>query len=136
MHMAGSHRNFLILTTKVLAPIGKTHRQATGTTALHNQGCGDSLKDRKSADQHVSGHLAGSSAISTIRPQMGRYRATEPTVEGMSASLSLCTYTDLLSGPRTQSCKAFICEFYLLPPHGSYLPGTDLRGVGQRELQA
>lgn len=81
--MAGSHRHFLILTTKVLAPTGKTPRQATGTTALHKQGCGDSLKDRQSTDQHVSGHLAGSSAISTIRPQIGRYRATVPTMEGI-----------------------------------------------------
>lgn len=81
--MAGSHRHFLILTTKVLVVSGKTHRQATGTTALHNQGCGDGLKDRKSLDQHGSGHLAGPSAVSAIRPQARRFRATVSTVEGM-----------------------------------------------------
>lgn len=72
-------------------------RQATGTTALHNQGCGDGLKDRKSADQHGSDHLAGPSAISAIRPQAGWCMATVSTVEGMQASLALRTYTALPS---------------------------------------
>lgn len=81
--MAGSHRHFLILTRKVLVLSGKTHGQATGTTALYNQGCGDGLKDRKSTGQHGSGHLAGPSAISAIRPQAGRYRVTVSTVEEM-----------------------------------------------------
>lgn len=56
--------------------------QATGTTALHSQGCGDISKDRKSADQLGFGHLVGPSATSAVRPQAGRHGATVPTVEG------------------------------------------------------